>query len=201
VVEAVVDEDAATAARKAALRRATRAARGELGPDRRALASGSASGRLAALPEVRAAEDVLLYAASGTELDVGELATTLRTRGVRTYLPRVRGDDLEVVEVTGDDVLGSGFRRILEPVGPAADVGSLDVLIVPGLAFDPTGGRLGQGGGHYDRFLAGAPEAAVRVGAGFACQVVPRVPRAAHDLPVDLVVTERATYRTRARWG
>ena len=194
-------EDDATAARKAALRHATRAARGELGPDRRALASAAAASRLAALPELRVAEGVLVYSATGTELGLDGLATTLRGREVRTYLPRVRGDRLEVVEVTGGDELGAGFRRILEPTGPAADLGQLDVLLLPGLAFDPTGGRLGQGGGHYDRFLAEVSETAVRIGVGFACQLVPRVPRADHDLPVDLVVTERATYRTRARWG
>jgi 5-formyltetrahydrofolate cyclo-ligase len=189
----------AQVARKVALRRATRAARSELGADERAGAQAAAVDRLERLPELRRARAVLLYAATEDELDVTALVAFLHARRAVTRFPRVAGDELELVTVTDLDTMRIGYRGVAEPAGAAATARDLDVVLVPGVAFDPTGGRLGQGGGHYDRLLAGLPDRIVRVGVGFACQLVPRVPRAAHDRAVDLVVTDRATYRTRAR--
>jgi 5-formyltetrahydrofolate cyclo-ligase len=186
-------------ARKAALRRATRAAREELRPDARTRAAADVVTRLARLPELRGVRVVALYAAHGTELDVGAVATTLRERGATTCLPRVEGEHLHLVATTATSPLEVGYRGIAEPRGRSLDPGAVDAVVVPGLAFDPVGGRLGQGGGHYDRLLSQLPARALRVGVGFACQLVPRVPREAHDAPVDVVVTDRATYRTGAR--
>lgn len=187
------------ATRKAALRRATRLARADLGAASRRDASAAAAERLLALPELRRVRTILTYAASGHELDVGAVADALAERRVTVRYPRVAGDELEVVTVTGSDQLREGFRGLREPRGRDVGGDDLDAVIVPGLAFDPTGGRLGQGGGHYDRLLARLPAEVLRIAIGFACQVVPRVPQASHDEPVDIVVTERATYRTGAR--
>jgi 5-formyltetrahydrofolate cyclo-ligase len=194
-------DDGRTAARgrKDALRRATRAAREGLLPDERHRAAEAVVGRLRRLPELRRARVVALYAAHGSELDVAALTGVLRERGVTTVLPRVEGDELRLVVTTSSTRLVIGYRGISEPQGRAVDLAVVDAIVVPGLAFDPVGGRLGQGGGHYDRLLAASPEAAVRIGVGYACQLVPRVPSEAHDAPVDLVVTDRATFRTRAR--
>lgn len=186
-------------ARKAALRRATRAAREELRPDARTRAGADVVARLLRLPELRGARVVALYAAHGTELDVDAVATTLRERGATTCLPRVEGDQLHLVATTPTSTLEVGYRGVTEPRGHGLDPGAVDAVVVPGLAFDPIGGRLGQGGGHYDRLLAQLPGRALRVGVGFACQLVPRVPREPHDAAVDVVVTDRATYRTGAR--
>jgi 5-formyltetrahydrofolate cyclo-ligase len=185
--------------RKAALRAATLAARRALRTGERAEASLTVVGRLVALPELRRAEVVLLYAALAEETDVGAAVAPLRARGVRTLFPRVRGDRLDLVAASDLRTLQLGYRGIHEPVGPAIDPDSVDAVVTPGVAFDPHGGRLGQGGGHYDRLLASLPDDTVRIGVCFACQVVPRVPRDHHDLPVDLVVTDRAVYRTHAR--
>lgn len=187
--------------RKAALRGATRAARAELTPEDRRSRSAHAVTRLGQLPEVRRARSVALYAANDVEVDVTALVPTLVDRGVITSFPRVVGDDLELVAASDVSRLVVGYRGLSEPTGPAIDPEVVDVIVVPGVAFDPTGGRVGQGGGHYDRLLARLSASAVRIGVGFSCQVVPRVPREAHDQPVDLVVTERATYRAPSRSG
>ncbi len=79
------------------------------------------------------------------------------------------------------------------------DPEEVEIAVVPGVAFDVVGGRLGQGGGHYDRLLGFLDVDCDRVGFCFSCQVVPFVPCEEHDEPVDLVVTERALYRTHAR--
>lgn len=191
-------------ARKAALRNATEAARRSLTPTDVAIASAAAEERLWRLPELRIATTVALYAATPAEVDLTGLATRLRERGTRTALPRVRRDEHELELVATElpsSALEAGYRGIAEPTGPAIHLDAVDVVICPGVAFDPTGGRLGRGGGHYDRLLATLPERTLRVGVGFTSQLAPTVPREAHDVQLDVVVTDRGTYRTRARQG
>ena len=186
---------------KQALRTATLAARRQLSTDERAAASARAVERLLALPELRSPRTVLLFAAARDELDVGGAVGPLHGRGARTLFPRVRGRELELVAAADLRTLELGYRGIREPVGPTIDPEVVDVAVVPGVAFDPHGGRLGHGGGHYDRLLARLPRTTVVIGVGFACQVVPSVPRDEHDLPVDLVVTDHRVHRTAARRG
>jgi 5-formyltetrahydrofolate cyclo-ligase len=186
-------------ARKAALRASAAAARRALDRTSRAQASTAVVTRLLELSSLRRARTVLLYAASRDEVDLAHLIDPLSRRGVRTLFPRVRDDELELVATADLRTLQLGYRGIREPVGPRIGPEVVEVVVAPGLAFDPHGGRIGQGGGHYDRLLATLPDATLRIGVCFACQVVPQVPREAHDQPVDLVVTERATYRTGAR--
>lgn len=185
---------------KTALRSSARSARRGLDDTERRDASDAAVARLLALPELRRAGTVLLYAPLREEADPATTALpVLRQRGVRTLFPRVRGDDLELVAATDLTGLALGYRGIREPAGPTVDAEEVDVAVVPGVAFDVLGGRLGQGGGHYDRLLQLLADECVRIGFCFSCQVVPFVPCEPHDEPVDLVVTERATYRTRRR--
>jgi 5-formyltetrahydrofolate cyclo-ligase len=196
------DGEEATAllrARKAALRQATSSARAGLGPADRAVASAAAEERLWRLPELRSARTIALYTPHGAEVDLTGLAARCRARGRRTALPRVTRDELVLVATTEAEELFPGFRGIAEPTGPPIDPDEVDAIVVPGLAFDPHGGRLGRGGGHYDRLLARLPAAAVRIGVGFACQLVPNVPREAHDEALDLVVTDRAVHRAPVR--
>jgi 5-formyltetrahydrofolate cyclo-ligase len=187
-------ESGPLAARKRSLREAARAARRSLRTPERQQASTAIVARLLRLPEVRDATTILLYAAQPTEVDLAPLVRPLRERAVRTLFPRVDGDDLALVATADLRTLQLGYRGIREPVGPRIGPEVVDVALVPGVAFDPLGGRLGQGGGHYDRLLARFPDRCVRIGVCFACQMVPRVPRAPHDEAVDLVVTEHAVY-------
>lgn len=186
---------------KTALRSSARSARRGMDDDERRAASDAAVARLLGLPELRRAGTVLLYAPLREEADPATGALPLlRQRGIRTLFPRVRGGDLELVACDDLTSLTSGYRGIREPVGgPTIDPEVVDVAVVPGVAFDVVGGRLGQGGGHYDRLLQFLPDDCVRIGFCFSCQVVPFVPCEPHDEPVDIVVTQRATYRTRAR--
>jgi 5-formyltetrahydrofolate cyclo-ligase len=189
-----VDED-----RKRALRAAVLAARRDLTDQQRTAASSAIVGRLQRMPELRTARTVLLYAATKGEVDLGELASALAAREVRTLFPRVGADDELELVAAEVGMLRPGYRGIQEPAGVRIDPAVVDVALIPGVAFDLAGGRLGRGGGHYDRLLARLPDQALRIGVAFACQVVPRVPRDDHDAVVDLVVTERTTYNTGAR--
>lgn len=185
-------------ARKAALRRTVRAARDALDTTTRGTSSREVARRIEALPDVRRARTVLLYAAVGSEVDLDAVVAPLRERGTTTCFPRVTGDELIAV-AAHPAALRPGHRGIAEPEGPAWPLDEVDVVVLPGIAFDLVGGRLGQGGGHYDRLLGRLPAHTVRVGAAHSCQLVPRVPRQAHDRSVDLVVTDHGVHVTGAR--
>jgi 5-formyltetrahydrofolate cyclo-ligase len=181
------------------LRARVRRQRAALGAGERTRAVRQAGDHLLAVPEVAAARRVLLYASHGDEVDTDRIVTSLVARGMEVLLPRVVDRRLELVHVGDLASLAAGFRGLREPTGPAVGSEGLDVAVVPGIAFDRLGGRLGQGGGHYDRLLAELPPAVVRIGLAFALQVVEAVPHETHDVPVDLLVTEEGPIRIASR--
>jgi 5-formyltetrahydrofolate cyclo-ligase len=184
---------------KARLRASALDARRRLTPGERRDASAAIVERLLRQPELQRPGHVLLYAAMAEEVDLAAAVGPLRERGVRTLFPRVRGVSLELVAASDLLTLQLGYRGVREPSGPRVGPEVVDVAVIPGVAFDPHGGRLGHGTGHYDRLLAQLPDECLRVGICFSGQVVPRVPRELHDEPVDVVISERARYRTHAR--
>lgn len=135
------------------------------------------------------------YAAAGSELDVSAAAAAWLALGGEAVFPRVlsggHGSDalaFHRVAALGD--LAPGYRSIGEPppLSPAVGLAEIDALVVPGVGFDRHGGRLGQGGGFYDRILGAARGRSY--GVCFAAQIVPTVPMAPHDARMDAVVTE-----------
>lgn len=191
----VADMAASTDDPKTALRRTALLARRSLPDEQRRAAAERVVERLAAMRPLRNARTVLLYAAMADELDITGVVPRLREAGIRTLFPRVRGERLELVAASDLLNLTLGYRGVREPVGPSIGPEAVDVAIVPGVAFDVHGGRLGHGGGHYDRLLAALPDDRLTIGVCFACQVVPRVPRQEHDRSVELVVTESGVHR------
>jgi 5-formyltetrahydrofolate cyclo-ligase len=114
-------------------------------------------------------------------------------------MPRIVGGELEPRAYRpGDPVTETTFGA-KEPVdGEGLEPAEIDVIVIPGLAFDRGGYRVGYGGGYYDRFLRETRPDAVRMALCFALQVVDRVPVGSFDLPVDLIVTEHETIRCRS---
>ena len=137
---------------------------------------------------------VALYAAAGGEVETRLLFHQLRAEGMRVALPRVRGGgpELDFFAVSDWEGLLVSRLRIPEPapVGEPLLPSAFDLMVVPGVAFDRCGGRLGYGMGCYDRVLVGLRPEAPRVGLGYDFQLLPRVPREAHDVPLSAVVTE-----------
>jgi 5-formyltetrahydrofolate cyclo-ligase len=112
----------------------------------------------------------------------------------RIALPRVAGAELTFHWIVRPAELQPGRFGVLEPAAEAPGAGSeFDLILIPGMAFDLRGGRLGRGRGYYDRFLAGAR--GLRLGVCFEDQIVEAVPSEAHDLRMDFVVTPSAIYR------
>jgi 5-formyltetrahydrofolate cyclo-ligase len=184
---------------KAALRSTMRQRRDAIPAPAAADAARAAAERALALPELAAPRLVGLYAEVGSELGTGPLARALLARGTTVAYPRVVAGRprLDFHRVSDLAELRPGTFNIPEPDpgAPVVPVERIDLFIIPGLAFDERGDRLGWGAGYYDLTLARHPDA-VRVGYAFECQLVSRVPRIHTDLPMDLVVTEAAVHRT-----
>lgn len=107
------------------------------------------------------------------------------------YLPRVNGVDLEVLPYE-ESRLELGSFHIEEPTGNnTADPLEIDMVVVPAVAYDRKGRRLGRGKGFYDRFLKSTK--ATKVGVGYDFQLVEEVPHESHDVPMDIVVTQKST--------
>ena len=178
------------------LRRTYRRLRDTVPTDEAAAAAEAAAAHLLALPLLARARTVAVYAPVHGELSPGPAVDALRARGVAIAFPRVLPAEhtLAFHLVAGDHELTAGTFGIREPSPGAPRVGPgqptpIDVYLVPGLAFDDAGTRLGWGRGYYDRTLASDPHG-VRVGYCYQCQVVPSVPRGDDDLPVHHIVTE-----------
>jgi 5-formyltetrahydrofolate cyclo-ligase len=177
---------------KAALRRSVLAARAALPEDVRARLAAAVAERLLALPEVTGARVVAAYAGTGTELPTVPLLDALRARGVTVLLPVLLADD-GLAWGTYDGTLVEGRRGLREPAVADASLATADVVVVPGVAYDATGARLGRGGGSYDRALAGVRVPVV--GLARDEEVVPVVPTEPHDRRVDVVVTPTRVLR------
>jgi len=161
----------------------------------------------AAMPSYEKADTVLFYV---------DVRSEVRTRG---YLPEALGHDkkiivpwcndegeLELFHLESMDELEIGMYKILEPRPdlrhlPEKQVtpDSLDLIMVPGVAFDRQGGRMGHGKGYYDKLLQHARADTPLVAPAFECQLFPEIPMDSHDIYMDLIITEKSTYPGRGR--
>ncbi|WP_162198157.1 5-formyltetrahydrofolate cyclo-ligase [Geofilum rubicundum] len=141
-----------------------------------------------ALAVFKQARTVLAYWPMFKELDLSSLLNKWQAEKV-FLLPVVQGDSLEIRRFQGETSLAPGPSfGIMEPVGPAFNAfGDIDLVLVPGVAFDEEGRRIGHGKAYYDRLLPQLTKA-FKIGVGFSFQLVEDVPSEAHDVRLDLVV-------------
>lgn len=184
---------------KASVRLRGRTARCSVPDDARTALSSAASERLLALPELASARTVLAYAASAEEIDPAPAIAALRERGAIIAYPRVSEPGrLTLHRLDNDTALECGAYGIGEPPqdAPTIEPDEIDVVIVPGVAFDRECCRIGHGGGYYDRLLCLLGGAA-KIGLAFDGQVFDEVPTDVHDVTLDAVVTPTRTIRAR----
>jgi 5-formyltetrahydrofolate cyclo-ligase len=177
--------------RKRALRAELIARRARLAPDERAEKSRAIADRIEEVAAFGGATVVALYAALGTEVDPAEIARRAIARGVRVAFPRAGPERRLAFAICAPAELVRGPLGAAEPpaAAPALDPRELGCIVLPGVAFSEEGLRLGRGGGYYDATLRDVPGAA-RVGLAFDVQIVATLPREAHDVAMDAVVTE-----------
>ncbi|MCI7472222.1 MAG: 5-formyltetrahydrofolate cyclo-ligase [Clostridiales bacterium] len=182
-------------AEKARLRRQALDWLANLSPQARTAGDEALFHRFLTLPQAESARTILLYHGMDAEPDTVRLLPPLWGLGKRVCLPRcLPGNQMEARLVQPDSTLIRHPYGMLEPDIDCSLIppDQIDLVLVPGLAFDRSGGRLGRGGGYYDRWLAGfSGVTAALCRDGLLMEDIPRLP---HDLGVDLVVTETGLY-------
>lgn len=152
--------------------------------------STEVASRFLASASFTAAATLALYCSIRSEVATVEIFSAAIRAGKRVLYPRTVGTTLEFVVVESQEALVASRFGIHEPSGEAVPLAEIDLILLPGVAFDPTGIRLGYGMGCYDRALAVACRPTL-AGLAYDFQIVPSLPREEHDIPVDIVVTER----------
>lgn len=149
--------------------------------------------------DVRRAATVAAYVSVGREPGTGALLEGLQMAGKRVLLPVLQSDnDLDWALHEGPHALASATRGLLEPTGPRLGrdaVARADVVLVPALAVDRHGNRLGRGGGSYDRALARVPAGTLVCALVNSEELLDSVPVDAHDRPVSAAASERSLTR------
>ena len=158
--------------------------------------------RVEQLPQYRRARVVATYVGVKSEVGTRSLIEGRLASGEPTAVVYRQDGDLALCLIHSLDELVPASFGLLEPLpSVVADPerhcapADVDLFLVPGLAFDPAGGRIGYGKGYYDRLLGAAGPGAVFLALAFECQMVEHVPMLPHDVAVHLVMTERATHR------
>jgi 5-formyltetrahydrofolate cyclo-ligase len=179
------------------LRRALRLLRSRIPPAARRRAAEAAARHLLRACRRWQARDVALYLGLREELDTAPLLRPA-ARFARLHVPKLAGQALRFARLRPRAALVRNRYGIREPAVLSRPA-RLDVIVLPLVAFDAAGRRLGMGGGYYDRLLARARpyRRPLRVGLAFAAQEVRAVPAARHDVRLDAVVTERGLRRFR----
>jgi len=200
--EPIRPQGAALREAKLALRQRTLAIRDAMPAEAHRAASDAIAARILALPEFATARAVLLTFPFRSEWDTLPVFRAALAAGKAAAVPRVdvRTRMLELHSVCEPERdIGPGHRGVPEPGRhcPRIDNAEIDFVLVPGVAFDAEGRRLGYGGGYYDRLLPLLNPRVVRVAGAFDLQIVERVPAAQHDVAIDAVVTESRTLSAR----
>ncbi len=153
------------------------------------------------MPKFARARTMMTYLDIGGEVRTRRYVPELWRLGKRVVVPYCNARELLLFDLKDMDELSPGTWQILEPKPEwrvrsdrHVDAADLDLIVVPGLAFDRYGHRLGLGKGYYDRFLQHVRPDALKISPAFECQLVDKIPVLPHDVRVDMVVTEIAVY-------
>jgi 5-formyltetrahydrofolate cyclo-ligase len=164
--------------------------------------------KFTALDEFAAARCVMVYIDVRAEVRTRHHLPKLLGGPRRIVVPYCVDDVLELFLLENMDELAIGMYKILEPrpelrdlPGKRVDVTQVDLIMAPGVAFDPRGARMGHGFGYYDKLLEHARADAPLVALAFECQIFPEIPTQAHDIFMDKIITEKTIYQGKGRQG
>lgn len=144
--------------------------------------------------EFNDAASVFLFLSFGSEIDTKKIIQYALDQGKVVYLPKVVENHLELYEIENFNNLERSNYGILEPNNNCRCIGNrnIDFILMPGLAFDQSGGRLGYGGGFYDRYIGTLPsyEKIKKVAIAYNFQIIKKVPMGKYDIPVDRIIVD-----------
>lgn len=176
-------------------------------PDKDEVSKGICQ-RLVELPEYRRARTVMYYVDVRSEVRTRYYLPDALKHDKRIVVPYCVEGELELFHLENMDELAIGMYRILEPrpelralAARRPAVSELDLIVVPGVAFDRRGGRMGHGFGYYDKLLRHARPDTPLVALAFECQLFDEIPTESHDIFMDRIITEKDVYAGRGRTG
>ena len=164
--------------------------------------------RLVALPAYQNARVVMYYVDARSEVRTRHYLPDALKHDKKIVVPYCVDGELELFHLENMDELALGMYRILEPktelrtvAAKKPTVEELDLVIVPGVAFDRRGGRMGHGFGYYDKLLHRARKDTPLVALAFECQLFEELPTESHDIFMDMIITEKQVYQGKGRTG
>lgn len=159
--------------------------------------------RFLSLPQLEDSRKIMAYASMRKEIETFDLMEELLDRGFLLYLPYTRKDIIDLGTAQINDLnsdLKEGVYGVQEPVARLREdevPADLDLIIVPGACFTTNGYRIGYGGGYYDSFLSKHANSALKIGFCYERFIVDSIPVEEHDVPVDLIITEKKIIETK----
>ena len=184
-------------ARKSEIRRSTVARRDALSKKQRAEKSAAIMKRLFEFANFLESKIVLFYLSHKSEVDTEPMIHKALALEKIIALPLIDGEKREIIPLKIDNLdrdTQPGYRGIREPISRRCKqipVQQVNLAIIPGIAFDERGGRIGYGTGFYDRFIPNLDITTRKVALAFECQIVPQIPMEPHDRYTDIIITER----------
>lgn len=166
--------------------------RAAISPNLRTEKSALIRQKLEALAEFQAAKNLLIYVSKNDEVETHELIKDCLNSGKKVYAPKIENDKLTIYEIADWHQLKPGTFDILEPYTDSIEAHpeKADLILIPGVAFDKYGHRLGYGKGFYDRLLKNTK--AHKIGLAFEEQIVEKIPAEEHDVALDLIITDQS---------
>lgn len=151
-------------------------------------------GALTSHPLYKSAEEIYCYVSFGGEVDTRELVDRSLKMGKKVAVPKILVNNLmEFYYINSLKELEEGHYGILEPLPVKKAPGICALVVMPGVAFDKQGGRIGYGKGYYDAYLKHHPSLR-RIALAFEMQCMEHLPREAHDVAPEFLVTEKKVY-------
>ncbi|MEW6418983.1 MAG: 5-formyltetrahydrofolate cyclo-ligase [Nitrospirota bacterium] len=185
---------------KKTIRREILKRRDEISPEIKAGKDSLIKQRLFSLPEFIAVKTVFFYASFRSEVETLSMIKESLKMGKRVVLPKVqrKGNMIKLYEIADINELSPGYMGIPEPFFSNSrflSLDELDLIVIPGVAFDYSGNRLGYGGGYYDMLLAQRQKEMPIIALAYEEQLVDSIPVEEHDVKVDVIVTDKRIIR------
>lgn len=181
-------------AEKSVIRRQKKRARDQMLPEQVSRLSEQICAQVTASAEFAQASCIFAYFPLGNEADVRPVVREAWRRGKRVAFPKVFGEAMAFFEIRDFSQLHPGTFGVMEPEETFPAEWEDGLMLVPGVAFDRRGSRMGFGRGYYDRYLAAHP-GCIRMGIAYELQVADEIPVEQTDIPLDILVTETGVHK------